>query len=702
LNHRVALRIVILTLLVGTLSCAGPGKKPPNVILISVDTLRADHVGCYGASFAATPTMDRLASEGLLFESCFSAVPITLPSHCTMMTGLYPLHHSVRDNGTFSLPEEIPTLATILKSQGYATLGVIGAYPLTSRFGLSRGFDVWDEELKRTTDGVLPLFFDERKADRVTQRTIEVLDSVGDLPFFLFVHYFDAHHPWNPPESLRLRYLDLPYDGEIAFVDLWLGKLIEYLEGRGILENSILVLTGDHGEGLMEHGEMSHSLLLYNGTMHVPLIFRAPGIEAGVTDRPVSLADIMPTVLEILDLPLPGPVDGRSLLDKPAEDRDLYLETLTGRLTHGWNDMRGLIEGRWKYILGPEPELYDLENDFKETENLASQEKERTARMDARLREIILTSGPHSLRDRFRCPDDEVRAKLQALGYLSGSDFDDDLAELGPITQEGDPRRHTSLIEIISAARERVGRGDFLGAIAILDDARRSQPDDAEILRQLANAAVFAQDYDRAIDACNILLQRPEKDPSVYFLAAVAFKGAGDVDAALARIDEALELKPGDPQMLLVKARILSDRGDGAGAVGVLADALERAPCGREFLIELAKEYRKAGKKDAMRKAYERMLICDPSDAVALYNLGNMELEGGKLGAAEARYRAAIEADPGYPAGHYGLALVLRENNHLSEASREAERAMECAGVHSTMGRRATELLEDIADETCR
>jgi len=695
------MRGLVLLSAVVVSACQGDAPTRRNVILVSIDTLRADHLGCYGAEGVSTPTIDRLAGEGLRFSSCFSPVPITLPSHCSMFTGMYPPRHSVRDNGTFTLPEDIPTLASVLKSEGYTTLGVIGSYPLTSRFGLARGFDVWDEELGQRYEGVLPLFFDERKADLVTERAIEVVDDHADEPFFLFVHYFDPHHPWDPPEPFNLRYLDLPYDGEVAFVDHWLRRLVERLESGGLLDRSILVLTADHGEGLMEHGEMSHSLLLYNGTQHVPLIIRAAGIEPGVVDRPVSLVDVAPTILDLLGLELPGPVDGRSLLTDAADRRPLYLETLTGRLTHGWNDMRGLIDGRWKYLMGVEPELYDLEADFKETTNLAAAHPERTADMDAQLRAMIAdTVGRYRLGDRFRSPDDEVRAKLQALGYLASTDIDDDLEELGAITPEGDPRRHTMLVAIVSAARERIGRGDFLGAMAILEEALTDSPDDGELLRQMANASLFAQDYERALTASERLLRVSTRDATVLFLAALAHQGTGDVDAAVDLIDRALELKPGDSQMLLVRSRLLLERGDRTAAVNSLERGLADQPCSRELLVELARLNRVTDDLPAAEETYERMLGCDPTDALALYNLGNLALEMQDLETAEARFRAAAEASPRYASARYGLAVVHLEQGRLAEAREEAQLAMELAGVHSTFGRRAAELLEEIEHET--
>ena len=700
--RRLSKLVIIVFAAVGA-ACGGAQDPRPNVILVSIDTLRADHVGCYGAEGVSTPTMDRLAGEGLRFERCFAPVPITLPSHCSMFTGMVPPRHSVRDNGTFTLPEDVPTLATVLEAEGYATLGVIGAYPLISRFGLARGFDVWDEELGQRYQGVLPLFFEERKADLVSQRAIEVVDAHGDEPVLLFVHYFDPHHPWDPPEPFNLRYLNLPYDGEIAFVDRWLGRLVEHLESRGLLDRSILVVTADHGEGLMEHGEMSHSLLLYNGTQHVPLIIRAPGLEPGVVARPVSLVDVAPTILDLLGLGLPGPVDGRSLVAGGLDERPIYLESLTGRLTHGWNDMRAVVEGRWKYHMGVEPELYDLEEDFRETTNLAGSHPDRVSGMDALLRSMIASSvGPHRLSDRYRTPDDDVKAKLQALGYLASSDVSDDLEELGPMTPEGDPRRHTTLVAIVSAARERIGRGDFLGAMAILEDALTDAPDDGELLRQMANASLFAQDYTRALAASRRLLEVSNRDAAAIFLAALAHQGVGDVDAALDLVERGLELTPGDERMLLVKSRLQVDRGDPSAATSTLEGALAERPCSRDLLVELARLLRTAGDRDAAEAAYERMVECDPGDAAALYNLGNLAMDRGNLEVARLRYEEAAGADPRYPAAHYGLALVHRANGHLEAARDEARRAMDLAGVHSPFGRRAAELLEAVEHELAR
>jgi len=294
----------------------GPWQPPAplNVILVSIDTLRADHLGCYGYDDIRTPNIDRFAERSLRFDRCFSAVPITLPSHTTMMTGMYPLRHSVRDNGTFMVPNDIPTVATTLGELGWRTAGVIGSFPLTSRFGLSRGFDIWDEDLSNQYVKVISLFFDERKADRVTRRALEALDDIDEDPFFLFVHYFDPHHPWDPPVAYSRQYSHLMYDGEIAFVDSWLGELLNDVERRGLFEKTVVIITADHGEGLGDHEEYTHSMLLYNETTRVPLLLYYPGVEPSTVSTAVSLVDIAPTIFELLGVEVAHEIDGHTLL----------------------------------------------------------------------------------------------------------------------------------------------------------------------------------------------------------------------------------------------------------------------------------------------------------------------------------------------------------------------------------------------------
>jgi arylsulfatase A-like enzyme/Flp pilus assembly protein TadD len=674
-------------------------QQPLNLILISIDTLRADHLGCYGHDRIGTPNIDAFAGRSLRFERCFSAVPITLPSHTTMLTGMYPLRHSVRDNGTFVVPEDTPTLATILKHRGYRTMGVIGAYPLHSRFGLSRGFDIWDEELNQRYERIMTLFFDERKADKVTRRALDLLS--GDLPepFFLFLHYFDPHHPWNPPSFYLQQHQDLPYDAEITFVDAWLGRLFARLEEQGLMERSLVILTADHGEGLGEHGEETHSFLLYNGTMHVPLILSYPGVTPGTVDRIVSLADIVPTVLELLGIELEHDIDGVSLLQPAPAGRQLYMEALSGRLERGWNDLRALVTGEGtKYLLAYQPELYDLDQDAGERVNLAPDQPETVRVMDEALHRLITTGqGRHSLAQRYSLADAEVTRKLRALGYLTG-DGSGDLGELGPITAAGDPRRHVELIWVQSVARNLISLGELHQAVSLLENTLEVVDDD-ELLRHLVLAYLLAQNHEQALRLGQELLARcDEHDSAPLVLLAGAQRGLGNTTEALELLDHALAIDP-DPEVMLQKADLLEEMGRSEAAVACLHELLQSESCQRRARIELARLLRGLGRSDEMVESYRRMLQCDSRDPLPMYNLGSFDLEQGNREGAARWFEMAVAAEPSYAPAHFGLALVHHENGDREQAVAELRAALAAAPLNSAIGRKASALLSRLEAE---
>jgi len=686
-----------LTLAALALLLAACDRDPRwNVVLISVDTLRADHVGCYGYRNGSTPSIDRLAADGLRFEHCYTPVPVTLPAHTTMLSGMIPPRHSVRDNSTFAVPGDLPTLATRLQAEGFTTLGVIGAFPLASRFGLNRGFGVWDEELGDRYRKLIPLFFDQRKADQVTRRAQELLRRHTRERFFLFVHYYDPHHPWDPPEPYSLTFRALPYDGEIAFADRWVGELLATLRELRLWDNTLVVLTADHGEGLGEHGEMTHSMQIYDTTQRVPLILRYPGVRAGVVERPVSLTDIAPTVLKLLGLEPGADLDGVSLVGPPPGERLIYLETLVGRLLGGWNDLRGCVAWPHKYIRGPEPRLFDLASDPREQRNLAALHPEVVRELDRRLLSLIgERSREYRLADRFRIPDLEVKARLVALGYLSPTTPADGLEELGPVRPGQDPGQHLPSVETLSLVRERLASGDFRAAIALLEGALVHDPDNCEILRNLAGAHVLCGDFQRAEAVAGRLLELTQSDGIAFALAASAQRGLGDLDRALELVDRALALEP-EVMTFTLKARILSDRGDLAGMAAVVEEGLAVIPCERDLLVELANLCRRHEDRACAGSAYLRMLDCDARDPMPLYNLGTMALENGDLVGAVGRFKDAVEADPTYAAAHYGLALAHLEAGEREAAEVEAREALRLSDADQPFGRQAAALLTEL------
>jgi len=414
----------------GSLSVLGGKARPGllegfNLLFITIDTLRRDHIGCYGDEGAHTPTIDGLAHRGILFDHAVTASPSTLPSHCTMMTGLELPSHGVRTNGMFTLGEDITTLAEVLKSEGYATAAVTCTFVLNARFGLSQGFDLYDDwdqlASKNDPDG-------QRRADETTDLVTAWMDqhlADADSPFFVWAHYFDPHRSYDPPEPYATQFADRPYDGEIAYADEHIGRLLAFLDQRGLTDRTLVVLTADHGEGLFEHGEKDHSRLIYDTTMRIPLILSCPARLASnrrVSDVTVGTVDLMPTILSLLGVDSGLDMDGLDLVTQEVpKDRAIYIESLAGRLYSGWAGLHGLRRIDEKYIAAPLPEDYDLVHDQGELDNRFERDPSAGADLAQELKDLL----------RKWPDDDEAAAKvvamnlpttrhLNALGYLSG------------------------------------------------------------------------------------------------------------------------------------------------------------------------------------------------------------------------------------------------------------------------------------------
>ncbi len=403
----------ILLLLVFALTACTPKSDTPTaelpegtpVILISIDTLRADHLPAYGYQGVETPHLDELRRDGVLFTNAYTPTPLTFPAHSSLLTGLLPAAHGVRDNVGYTLDREkissgeLPFLPQILKEKGYATGGAVSAYVLQGKHGLRTGFDFYEDAVElRANRGLGGL---QRAGGETLKASLDWLRGAAEKPFFYFFHIYEPHTPYTPPEQFASRYAASPYDGEIAAADAIIGELIAELKRLDAYDRALVILVSDHGEGLGDHGEEEHGVLLYREAIHVPLLLKLPdGRLAGATaDAPVELTDVVPTVLSLLGLPKPGSVRGTSLLaalepsssppsDTPA--RRAYSETFYPRLHFGWSDLASLIDARWHYIEGPDPELYDIVADPRETRNLLRDER----RAYAELRDGGLLADP--------------------------------------------------------------------------------------------------------------------------------------------------------------------------------------------------------------------------------------------------------------------------------------------------------------------
>ncbi len=446
----------------GTVRTGGASPRPP-IVLISIDTLRSDRLPAYGYKAVETPAVDRLAADGVLFERAYTHVNVTLPSHVSLFTGLLPPDHGVRDNAGYRLSEEIPTLAAELGRQGYATGGFVSSWVLRAWTGIDRGFDVYDDGVRFETGRQLGEL--QRPGTETLDAASNWLDDVADGPFFLFLHLYEPHAPYSPPPPFAERHDD-PYDGEVAAADHVVGLLLARLDELGLYEEALVVLLSDHGEGLMDHGEMDHLIFIYREVLQVPLIVKLPGLErrGERVGANVQLTDVAPTVYSLLGIEPPARQAGIGLFDpRPAGLRQIVSESVYPRIHFGWSDLASIVEGDLHFIESPEPELFRLSEDPGERNNVIREERAAARRLRMALQAIdrTLTSPAEE--------DSETLERLRSLGYLSGGAR----AGAGPLP---DPKSRIGLVDDLDGAAELMARGDLAGAETVLRRILESEP----------------------------------------------------------------------------------------------------------------------------------------------------------------------------------------------------------------------------------
>ena len=588
-------------------------RTPTNVVLVSVDTLRPDRLGCYGATHVETPAIDALATSGVRFTQAFTPVPLTLPAHWTLLSGVEPWHHGVVDNGMTLAAPPVAMLAERFAAAGYDTAAFVSAFVLHRTFGLDRGFARYDDG--PAADAALDqLLHATGRADERVDRALAWLRRERTKPFFLWLHLFDPHAPYEPPPGFRARYADRPYDGEVAFVDTQVARLLSALERSGASAQTLVVLVSDHGESLGEHGELTHGVLLYDATLHVPLIFRLPGRLAAAEVRrdPVTLADVAPTVLALAGLDATPGVDGRDLFGSTDTSRRLAAVSESPHRRLGWATLVAVREAGWKYIAAPRPELYSLADDPREQVDRSGDEAARAAPLARAARAIETTMRSRLAERRAAEPKKEEQARLAALGYLGGP-----RSAAAPST---DPKDAIASLSEIDRAYQLFAEGRFGEAEATL----RSLLGQARIppAAALEGLARLAKLRDRNAEAESLYRQLLAQDPeSVAALAqlVVLARRRGDHHLAVELARRLVALAPTDGGASRLLADALLAAGDAVAAETEWRRGIAVAPRAGWLRLGFARFLIASGHRDEGERELDRILGDEdqPADLVA-------------------------------------------------------------------------------------
>jgi arylsulfatase A-like enzyme/Flp pilus assembly protein TadD len=629
-----------------------PGKyKDYNLVLITMDTVRADHLRQYGYSKIQTPNLDRLAAQSYIFQDAMSHAPLTLPSHVSMLTGKIPRSHGVLDNGGFHLHDKEITLPEILKEAGYRTGAVVSSFVLDSRWGLDQGFDDYYDNFSLAEFKALNPHDAQRRAVD-TQKEAELwLDSHYQNKFFFWVHFFDPHEPYDPPEPYRTEYSGQPYDGEIAYMDQSIGKLLDKLLHLGIADRTIIILTSDHGEGLGEHNELSHSTFLYNTTQHVPFFIRLPDAEKREISGIVRQIDLAPTALDLLGVEPPKEMQGLSLIpmmNGKKEKRAAYSESAFAKLHYGWAPLESITTGEYKYIHAPKPELYDRSEDYGEKNNLISARPEITKALKQELTSFRENAGASSNQEPQKI-DPEIEENLRSLGYVTG------VAQSSETALKIDPKDKIHIINAMQKALMLTQQQDYAGAIQIITPVLQECPE--------------------LIDG--------------HFTAAAAYEGLQQYDNAILQYQKTIALRPDYAEAKSSLASIYEAQGKLAEAERYFLEVVKQDPEDLYASLRLGVVYRRLNQPDRSAFYFSRTITGyrefikhareDELKATFYSRLAEIYAATGDFTQAEENYKQATLLAPNRPNLHFAVGNIRERNKDITGAIMAYRKEIEIA-----------------------
>ena len=689
------------------------GNRPTNLLLVSIDTLRADRLGSYGYAPARTPRLDALAASGLRFEQATTVMPLTLPAHASLFTGTFPGFHGVRDNGGFYLGEDHTTLAEVLAGRGYRTGGFVGAFVLDSRWGIAQGFEHYFDDFDLGAHVGAAMDAIQRRGDEVVSKALTWLQQDSERPFFAWIHLYDPHTPYDSaPIEFRRRFprnVQGAYDSEIAWTDSLVGRLLDALEASGRLDQTLVAVVGDHGESLGEHGEQTHAFFVYDAVVQVPLIVNGPGIPRRVVPDQVRIVDLMPTLLDLLGVETPRQVQGASLMPLTRGEQ-LPLAALSEswypRYHYGWSELVALRDGRYKFILAPRPELYDLVEDPGETEDLTGRLAGRAASMREaleKMRSEIAGDAPAVAAP--AAMDAETQERLEALGYLGN--VSSRALEDRP---RGDPKDKIDLYNRLKRGNGASSDGRLDEALQLASEILAEDPEIIAAHILVANVHSQRERHAEALTAYRAALALDPEHQGAMVGLAIAYKELGQLADAEAGLERARQLDPRSSRVLWQLAdvhmragrldqaeQLLRESIEGdvdvprfklklgecyvqmerhADAERVLREALRLRPDQKTAHYTIALALEGSGRSGDAEREYEAELELNPKAYRAAFNLARLQLRGGRPREATKRLQQSIEANPDFGTGHLYLAKALLDTGDLEGAERHARQGL--------------------------
>ncbi|MGA1868056.1 MAG: tetratricopeptide repeat protein [bacterium] len=711
--------------------------RKDSVLFISIDTLRADYLGCYGNDEIKTPHIDKLAQEGLLYANSYTPVPVTLPSHTTMMTGQYPIGHGTRNNGTFRVRKDSYTLAEMFKSMGYETGAFIGAFVLDSRFGLDQGFDVYDDKMDTAAEN-MSFVYNERRAETVINSALDWLREKKENPFFLWIHCFDPHAPYDPPPPFnqsasakndvknQREISRKSYAGEIAYVDHCLGKLFQEMKDMGIYDSTLICFTADHGESLYQHGEPSHAIFIYDTTLHVPLIFHYPAkIAAGsIVHKNVSLVDIFPTIIDVLDIGLKNDdLQGYSILPdgmdedegdlaegiyRLKEEQPMHCETFYPLYNHKWSPLEGVRTREWKYIKAPKSELYNLVSDPNELMNLYEEKPEQVKRMQALL-EKMHDKFSHIDGDEGNkmIMDKDTRARLESLGYINTAP-----SSSHDITaQYPDPKDMVGTLQYLNVGTYYYTNGYYDQAIGQFKKILEINNNDVfahfvlgfvydkkgwldlaekELLDTIRIDPTYINAYNNlgtvynkmgrrqeAIEQFNIAVSLNPEYVEAYENLGVIYYLLRDYDNALENYKKALEIDPLYRDAYNNIGSVYIARALYAEAVNYILKSIEIDPGYVDAYNNLGSAYMGLTKYKDAQETFEQVLSMDPNIPEAMVNLATLYIQTEDYDKAYEKISRVLTIKPDMAKAYDCLGTIDIKQNNFQKAIEHFKKASE-------------------------